>query len=61
MAFFPIIDTDHFTLKENNFSLSQFIQMFIKMFASQNIPLHTFNPLKLSGYKRSYTLKQTCS
>ena len=24
---FPIIDTDHFTLNENNFSLSQFLQI----------------------------------
>ena len=24
--FFPLIDTDHFTLSENNFSLSQFLQ-----------------------------------
>ena len=25
--FFPIMDTDHFTLSENNFSLSQFLQI----------------------------------
>ena len=27
LTFFPIIDTDHFTLNENNFSLSQFLQI----------------------------------
>ena len=32
----------------------------MKMFTSQNIPLHTFNPLRHGGW-RSYTLKQMCS
>ena len=28
------------------------------MFTSQNIPLHTFNPLRPGGYKRSYILSK---
>ena len=40
---------------------SAFTYKRIKMFSSQNIPLHAFNPLRPGSYKRSYILKQTCS